>query len=204
MIPRPHLARLRTLSITLALSIAWAVLASAHPSARPGWSEDVADQSRAPARSLDELRDRVKPGATVTITDEEGREVTGKITDLSTSTLALMVKGVERRFDEREIALVQQRQRDPEWNGAAIGAGILGGLMAVLILPECEASSGDCTVAVLCFTGVGAGIGTAVDATVQGKSTIFLRPGGGARANAVSLSPLVSPRSAGVRLAVRF
>lgn len=189
MTPRLHPNLPRTLALIAIMSTAAAAVAHAQP--------------RSPARSLDELTGRLKIGAKITVTDENGQEINGKITVLSASGLALLVDGSERQFKEDQVALVQQRRRDPEWNGALIGAAILGGLSSLPLLADVECDP-SCGAVVAIYAAIGAGIGLTIDAAVREKRTIFLRPTGGSTSRALSVSPVVTRGGGGVAVGIRF
>lgn len=66
----------------------------------------------------EQLRLLVKPGDTVSVTDTARREVTGKMTVLSSSSLAMVVNGTRLELTEREVATIRQRRSDSLGNGA--------------------------------------------------------------------------------------
>jgi hypothetical protein len=77
-------------------------------------------------RSIGDLQDRLKVGKTVYVTERDGREMTGRFTELTPVALVVMQDGTRR-----EIPLVAVRQiqtPDPVWTGALIGVGIGGAL----------------------------------------------------------------------------
>ena len=52
--------------------------------------------------SFEQLRVLVGPGDTITVTDTMGEEVTGRIAELSSSSIGLLVEGVRRDLREEE------------------------------------------------------------------------------------------------------
>src|SRR6266853_3560759 len=74
------------------------------------------------ARSLEQLEVLVKPGDTVWVTDTAGKELKGKIDQLSSATLRVKSKGATHDFLETDALRV--RHSDSLKNGTLIGAGV--------------------------------------------------------------------------------
>lgn len=161
------------------------------------------------ARSLSELSQQVRPGENLVVTGRDGREETGRLETATATHLVLNVHGAVRKFAESDLGLVQRHERDSLVNGALIGAAA-GGLPVALLLLAATAS-GDldcrlgpgCAAGILLWTGIGTGIGVAVDAAVRRKRTIFLAPSGNAGPR-VSLAPIIGRERKGVAMVVRF
>lgn len=158
------------------------------------------------AWSFDELRLLVGTGDTVTVTDVAGREVTGKVSALSPTSLSLQVDRQLREWSESDVATIQRKHSDSLGNGALIGLAVGAGATAVLIAASLEAedevSGGEIAAVVAVYGGVGAAIGVGVDALITRKRVIFeKRPTQGA---SIQVAPFVSLRRAGGRVSIRF
>ncbi len=81
-------------------------------------------QAQTVARSFEELRVKLRPGATGYVTDTSGQERKAQILDLSPSSLALSMDGATRDLDENVVRRIKQRLPDPVWNGAVIGGAV--------------------------------------------------------------------------------
>lgn len=131
------------------------------------------------ASSFDQLRVLVKPGDTVTVRDGSGRETTGRIADLSSSSLALLVGGDRRDLAAGQIDTIRQRRSDSLANGAKWGFGLgagLGVLVGAAIATEYEdAGAAAIVLGSLLYGGLGAGVGTGVDAMISGNQVIYAR-----------------------------
>ena len=126
------------------------------------------------ATTLEQLRVLVKPGDTIRVTDAGGAEVKGTIEGLSSSELELRVGDGERRLKEADIVKIRQRRDDSLADGArkgfAVGA-VLGALAGVALVRETGA--GFAVFAAGLYGGIGAGIGTGLDAMVTHDRTIY-------------------------------
>jgi hypothetical protein len=155
------------------------------------------------ANSFTELRLLVRPGDTVSVTSTTGREVTGRITELSSSTLALMVGGQQRDLREAEVVTIRQRRGDSLQNGALAGlciGGLLGGAAGASLGPEHRAQIAFW--AAVMYGGLGAGLGAGVDALISTREVIYERADGqGVR---LSMSLTLRPRRKAVLASVRF
>ena len=156
-----------------------------------------------PARSLDELRLKVKAGDTIYLTDQSGRERRGRLIDLSSAALTVSFDGEARELPESSIRRIRQRQPDPLWMGGTIGAAIGGGLGVALasFSEECShnSTSSGCVGPVLSMAGLGAAVGIGVDALIQGRKVIYEGSG-----LSVQVRPLVAPGGVGIRVSVQL
>jgi hypothetical protein len=153
----------------------------------------------APAKSLTELKERVKIGELLSVTDSSGREVKGRLLDISTDALKLDLRAGPRTYAEHEIGLVQRP--DTLWKGALIGAAVGGGI--AIVDYSIDPSEPKNAVISVCLIGVGAAVGAGIDALIGGPRTLFVRFGE-RRAARFSVLPFVSPNGQGVTVSARF
>lgn len=128
------------------------------------------------ATSFQELRQLLQDGQVVVVVDSSGRHIKGKVSEVSPSSLVLLVPEA-RSFAESTVREI--RASDSWREGAFIGAGIGAGfaLWDYLIDPSEPGNAVIFTVAV----GAGAAIGAGVDALIgrrvlyrSGSSTVKL------------------------------
>jgi hypothetical protein len=147
------------------------------------------------AASFDELRQVLKPGQTVVVTDTAGRRIKGKLAEVSLSppALRLLAPG-GRTFDERSVREI--RSPDTLTNGALIGGAVGLGLAIwdYLIDPSEPGNAAIFTVAI----GAGTAIGAGIDALIDGRRLLYRAP------RRVALMPLASRHRQGVLVAVTF
>jgi hypothetical protein len=167
-----------------------------------------------PVRDFSQLNTRLKPGDTIWVTDAQGREIKGRIRELTPSTLTLDGGG-GRPYQAGDLRLIQQQARDSNKDGAlwglliGAGGGALVGFGTVYAVEEYP-SSDDYLAWVLLFTGIGAGagsgLGALVDSTVHGARLDVFRASAasGAAGPRLFFSPVITPRTRGVRLVVAF
>jgi hypothetical protein len=135
--------------------------------------------------SLNDLRYQVKEGQKVAVTDEQGREVRGRVLNLSTDSLTLARGGRREQVEYHHIVKIDRV--DDLRNGALIGLGVGLGLFAL----DAAVSSGDgitlmpagYVVFGALYGGLGAGAGAGIDALIGGDRNVYQR---GTR---VSLAP---------------
>lgn len=121
--------------------------------------------------TLADLKSLVKTGQGLVVTDATNRKSKGKFIGVVGEALVLAVPE-ERRFPFDTV--VQVKRTDPIWNGAVIGALILGTWCAVVCGQGLD--SGDQFLpAVAANAGFGALIGLGVDA-LAGRATLYQRP----------------------------
>jgi hypothetical protein len=113
-------------------------------------------RAQATVHSLEELQRILKVRQTVVVTDENGRQVKGRVDKLST---ALITVG-GRTFTEAAVREI--RLPDPLWNGMLIGAAVGTGLATwdYMIDPSEPGNAVVFTVAI----GLGSAIGAGIDA----------------------------------------
>jgi len=140
------------------------------------------------ASDADAIRQRVKEGQKVRVTDDQGREWQGRIDALAPDNLVLLTKERQRRDVPYAAILRIDRPRDTLANGARFGfvSGAVLGLVAVIAEENADCdpgaffSCGDPTAAAYVLFpailgGAGAGIGIGIDALVRRDPTLFRR-----------------------------
>lgn len=174
-------------------AVAITLAVSTSPPRRPDagniQEDSPAAAAPAPRAESEEIRRRVKVGQKVTITDDGGRQLEGRIGALGPDRLS-----VASRTDVTELAYERimriDRPHDGLGNGALWGFGVGAGLGLAMVLAEevaeCDPavffSCGDPhPVAYLLVPGItgglGAAIGVAVDALIRRERNIYRRGG---------------------------
>jgi len=123
-----------------------------------------------------------KPGSNIIVTMMTGDRMECTFTSLSTDSLIVSTPdGVEREYSKANVARITtaDKRQDSLANGAAIGA-LSGGIPAGLIAIACAAAK-TCTGAQVVgpfavITGIGLGIGLAVDAGIKDYVILYEAP----------------------------
>jgi molybdopterin-binding protein len=158
------------------------------------------------AGSFEQLRSRVSVGDHVIVADGRGREVRGAITDLSASSLTLIVGKDRMEFFEADVETVSRR--DSRWNGTfwGLGAGaVLGALIDRSLVEEYgrqDIQVGESVEFIATAAGIGAGIGFTVDALIKGRRVIYVRPP--STRGKASVSPMWGAARRGILVSLRF
>jgi hypothetical protein len=156
-----------------------------------------------PTSDFGQLASRVRVGETVWVTGEDGREVQGKLWNLSASSLQVMSRGQATTFKSDSLLVVSARGRDSLANGALIGL-VTGVVLGALVASVCEDDYWACFAgAGLVYGGFGSAIGVGVDAMTPGpKMEVYRRPA--IQSARIRLAPLASPRAQGLVLRIAF
>ena len=130
------------------------------------------------------------------MTDTNGQRTKGKVTDVSPSSLVLLLPEA-RVFPEPTVTEI--RTTDPLSNGALIGAAVGTGLATwdYLIDPSEPGNAVVFSIAI----GLGTAIGAGIDALVSSGGTLYASPG---QTRRVTLAPISGKGRQGARLFVRF
>jgi hypothetical protein len=176
-----------------------------------GRENAAAAQATGPS-DADAIRQRVKEGQKVRVTDDQGREWQGRIEGFAPDALVLLTKDRQRRNLPYPSILRIDRPHDTLANGARIGfaTGAVFGMLTVIAEanadcePEAFFSCSDPTAAAYLLVpaivgGAGAGIGIGIDALVRRDPALFRR--GESR---LMLAPSLGHGVRGVRLLVRW
>lgn len=162
-----------------------------------------------PVKSFDQLNTRLKVGDTIIVTDPQGREHKGMVLQISPTALTLDSREGQKLTMSSDVQLVQDRPHDSLKNGALIGlaCGVaLGGVAAANCAEEgCEFSpAATFAIAGGFYGGIGAAIGTGIDALIPGKKRVVYRASEGKSAAQLMLTPVVTSRTKGIALSVLF
>jgi hypothetical protein len=158
------------------------------------------------AGSFEQLRSRVSVGDNVIVADVMGREVRGTITDISVSSLVLVVGKDRIEFVEADVETVSRR--DSRWNGTLWGLGtgaVLGALMDKGLVEEYgreDIQVGESVAFIVEASGIGAGVGFAVDALIKGRRVVYMRSP--STRGTASVSPMWGPSRRGILVSLRF
>ena len=154
---------------------------------------------------------RVAQGDRVRVTDESGRTITARVAAISDFGLTLQ-EGRKRTEIPHATIVRIDRPRDRLWDGALAGFAIGAGIGLIGMAAEehddtpCQPSDWFCgasfgppaSAVVLVLGGFGAGIGTAVDALIGGRKTLY------ERRRQVHVAPAVGPAGAGARVTIAW
>ncbi|WP_396626830.1 hypothetical protein [Luteitalea sp.] len=153
---------------------------------------------------------RVRVGEAVVVTGADGREVRGRLTELTPTSLAVDVDG--RIVEWRQGGwTLRQRQRDSLVNGtligAAVGLGVGFGLGAGAAAAEVYSMQGtddsDATLLVSFGTVVGAAVGMAIDAAKQDELVVVGPPLSQSHLR-LRVLPLVTRHAQGLGVSLSF
>ena len=159
------------------------------------------------AASFGELGGALLSGKTVYVTDDAGRRIMGKVTDLSGGSLKLLVDGKEASVPEARVRQITERRRNTgsySVRGLAIGAGV--GFVAGLASPQCFGcpSPGEALAAsMIGNAGLGAGIGALIGLATTHERLVY-RATPQAPATTFAISPLASTHGLGLRASMQF
>jgi hypothetical protein len=147
------------------------------------------------AHTFEELRQVVKKGQTVVVTEASGQRTKGKVADVSPSSIVTLAPGA-RTFVEG--AVTEIRATDSLSNGALIGAAVGTGLAMwdYLIDPSEPGNAAVFAVAI----GLGTAVGAGIDALVRGK-VLYQSP---RQTRRLMLSPVLEKDRKGALVSVRF
>ena len=154
------------------------------------------------AQSLEQLQVLVKPGDTVWVTDTAGRELKGRIEQLTSATLKVNSKGVIHDFSETSLTNI--RYSDSLKNGTLIGAGVGGGFGTLGFIAACL--SDDCAFGAAflgSWTGIGALTGMGIDAIHGHRKIIYRAPSSSALTH-IRIAPLAGRKAKGVLVSLSF
>jgi hypothetical protein len=159
-----------------------------------------------PVASFDLLSKRLHVGDSVWVTDARDREIKGRIAAVDPSALTLYGVQGGLTISAGDVRLVRQRTRDSLLNGTLIGFGVgfATGLVVGHAVDEGGNDAWNYLTAGLMMGSIGAGLGALADALTPGRTRdVYRAPAAGAAAR-LSLAPILTPRTKGVRLSFSF
>lgn len=153
---------------------------------------------------------RVRMGEAVVVTDQDGREIRGRLVELTPASLAVDVDGHVVEWRQGGWTL-RQRQRDALVNGTLIGAavglgvgfGLAVGYVATAVYTGQTETSGSGNGFVIVGTVVGAGVGLVIDSARQDDLVVVGPPLAQGRLR-LRVLPLVSRHAQGLGVAFSF
>ena len=154
------------------------------------------------AASFERLGLLLEQGERIRVTDGAGRELRGRLIDLSSSTLSLRVAGVRHDLQEADVAVIRRQRRDGLGNGALVG--FLSGAAVAASLLNAEGGSirrGAALPVMSLFGAAGAGVGVGVDALIERSQVVYRAEDASRR---LTLSPLLSRDRRGLSLSLAF
>jgi hypothetical protein len=165
-----------------------------------------------PARSLDELGRRLRPGQRVQVLERSGRLSEGVITGLSESSLTLSA-GESRTLAAEDVLRVD-REGDSVRNGIVVGA-VSGAAAGALVFWSYGQKSEEEKRATTCgecdspeiipvYAVFGAGVGWLVDHLKKGRTPLYEAPLSRTSRATVSVAPVVGRGRRGLAVAVGF
>jgi hypothetical protein len=162
-----------------------------------------AASAQPPTTDFGQLGSRVRVGETVWVTGEDGRQIQGKLWDLSASSLQIMARGQTTTFKSDSLLVISARGPDSLANGALIGF-VTGVVLGALVAGVCEDDYWACFAgAGLVYGGFGSAIGVGIDAMTPGpKMEVYRRPA--IQSARIRLAPFASPRAQGLVLRIAF
>jgi hypothetical protein len=161
------------------------------------------------SRSFTDLERQLAVGESITVTDETGHELAGKISELSPTSLTLLVDRQPRTFSENQVRRVQQRRFDSLWNGVLIGGGVgaavgLASVIYWLIADPNECRGGPCMQDMLGPTIIGSLVGVGVDVAIKTNLTVYQSPSSRRSMQSRTAVLLVAQGRKGAGLTIRF
>jgi hypothetical protein len=198
------MSRLPSRNVVSLLALSLLVSTASEGVAQPAGRTKHERTGRASVVSFNELQGRIQPGATISVTDATGREVSGKLSALSETSLTLVLHGTTRSYMQSDVSLIRKRQSDSLWNGLLIGmaAGSAPSIYWLFADPnECGGS--------LCLDDLvvgmmpAAAIGVVVDAAIRRKVIIY-RGSTTLTKTSISIAPITTQRRKGVGLTLSF
>lgn len=142
------------------------------------------------------LAGKLEPGDRVTVTSLDGQKVKGRFVEVGAGAIRLRQDGLERHVEFAEIQKVQ-RTRNGLVLGTVIGLGVglgLGAAAASYGGNEGMNASG----AFLWVLGLSTAAGLGIDAAINLPRTVYDRE------KTMAVTPIVTPRGAGVGVRVTF
>jgi hypothetical protein len=121
-----------------------------------------------------------KPGTGLIVTVRGGELIQCSLKSLSGEMLTVVTLDAGERMIPKsavEKIVTLEKRSGPLWNGALIGAAIPATFFGIAFAASGDSSdAGAAAVAILLTAGIGAAIGTGIDAAVKGHVTLYKAP----------------------------
>ena len=138
------------------------------------------------ARTFDDLRAEVHRGEIVSVTDQGGTKVKGRVAKISATSIDLLVNDDSRKWAASDVARITQR-RGHAGRGALIGLAFGAGYGVLLVLTDGECQNygyegcgrqdvADALCLAAFFGGLGAGAGAAIGAAIRPERVLYAAP----------------------------
>jgi hypothetical protein len=156
------------------------------------------------ATAFADLRDRIKAGDTIYVTDTRGGTSKGKLVGLSASSLRVRVGGdasPSLDLSQGDVNNIVVERFDSVWNGMLVGFAA-GAAPVALIGAGASASGGEVAGVAAGYGAIGLLIGLAVDAFNRDRATVYV---GGAQQRSPRVGVITTPSGgAALQIAVEF
>jgi len=141
------------------------------------WAPALAGESafaQTPAATFEEAHASLRPGDRVIVTDAQQHTIKGRVEEISTSSLRMVVDDRRHDFAPHDLLKIERRKSDSLLNGALIGAAI-GAAVFLKYYSENALCQGDCqfTSGALGMIGIGSAAGIVLDALIARNQTVF-------------------------------
>ena len=147
------------------------------------------------------IQDTVTSGLKVTVTDDRGVMVDGRVEAVSDRAVRLAIKGGSKEIPIEQIVRIERP--DGVKNGAIGGFGVgvaLGTMAAITAVSGGYRGAGFAVGSIVGNGVVCAGIGALIDAAVDGRKTLYER----GRRTDTRMAPVVGPGVRGVAVSVSW
>lgn len=135
-------------------------------------------------RVFADLQRYLQPGDVIQVRGVQGDAVSGRVTSVTDTAIAIRTRADERQIDQREVRQIDRVTRDPVKNGVLIGlaTGVVVGyaLGRGLDSPSCPNAGSECGQGALIGAVNGAMLGTLggwlVDRWIEKREPIYIAP----------------------------
>jgi hypothetical protein len=161
------------------------------------------------ARTFDDLRADAHRGEIVSVMDQGGTKVKGRVVRISATSIDLLVNDGSRKWAASDVAFITQR-RGHAGRGALIGLAVGASSAVLLVLTDGECQNyhyegcwrEDAAAAwyIGAFLGgIGAGVGAAIGAAIRPERVLYAAPSPSAHAFSLRVAPSAIGMSAQLR-----
>jgi hypothetical protein len=159
----------------------------------------LAVPSLASGQTVDRLPSDVSPGLTVSVVEDDGRKIEGRVWEISERGLVLARRGTTEEISFDQIVRIDKP--DTLKNGALAGLGVGLALSAFTVLAQPDGSQPEWVFAAVLYNGIAFTLlGTGIDALVDTRRTLYER---GRRPQA-RLAPVVRHGTRGAVLSLTW